>query len=114
MRAKPPRFSARHQGNSATYFARKMAGRGIGRVSTQSRFCASRSRPKPSVAKLTVHIGKRNVVNSEKTTALENTKNPLASWTAAWEAAKAIWWIDASEEPQGREPARARLSRCWA
>src|SRR4051812_46414088 len=104
MSTKPPRFNARHHGKSATYLARKIAGLEIGRVRTQSRFWASRSRPNPSVAKLTVHIGSRKVVKSEKTIHSEKTKNPLPSLTAARYADCAMLWIDDSGAPHGIMP----------
>src|SRR5262249_40380741 len=88
-RANPPTFRARHQGNKAKNFARKMAGRDSGRVSTQIRLPASRSRPNPSVAKLRVHNGIKKVVNRVKTMPLEKTENPEASKTMLRCAAQA-------------------------
>ena len=53
---------------------------------------ASRSRPKPSVAKLRLQSGRRKVVKTEKTSQLENTKKPLASAITVRQDAQTAWW----------------------
>src|SRR5260221_3377462 len=76
QRAKnPSRFSPRHHGSAATYFARYTAGLGSGRVNSQINVRLSRSFPIASVAKLSVQSGSRKLWKIANTTQREKTRN---------------------------------------